>query len=275
MSAMHPACLAAAEDIHKPEAGKKFGAIYQDTGNCTFVGFGTTIESLIALKKLVFEDQVITFQEYMQAVDQNYEGYESLRQLILNAPKYGNNDPYADAVAYQLDSILNETLHQYRTPFGERFFKFVPVTAHNGLGLAIGATPNGRLAHVALSEGVSPSQGYDSEGALATITSIAKARSRINNNDEARLLNIKLSPQTIAGETGTRNLMQLIRSWCDLKLWHIQFNVVNRETLEKAQANPDHYRNLLVRVAGYSAFFTDLSEGMQTEIINRTEHEAI
>lgn len=275
MSAMHPACLAAAEDIHKPQAGKAFGAIYQDTGNCTFVGFGTVVESMCALKKLVFDDKVVSFKEYMQAVDANYEGYEPLRQMILNAPKYGNNDAYADEVAYQIDSILNETLHQYRTPYGEKFYKFVPVTAHNGLGSVIGATPNGRKAGVALSEGISPSQGYDSQGALATITSIAHARSRINNNDEARLLNIKLSPQTIAGETGTRNLMQLLRAWCDLKLWHIQFNVVNRETLEKAQQDPDHYRNLLVRVAGYSAFFTDLSNGMQNEIINRTEHETI
>jgi formate C-acetyltransferase len=134
------------------------------------------------------------------------------------------------------------------------------------------ATPNGRKAFEALSEGISPTQGYDSEGALATLTSISNARSRLYTNNAARLLNIKLSPQTVDGEEGTQNLIRLIRAWCDLKLWHLQFNIVNRETLLEAQKNPEAYRNLLVRVAGYSAFFTDLSEGMQNEIINRTEH---
>jgi len=275
MSMLHPCCLAAAQDIHQPQAGKEFGAIYQDTGNLGLIGFGTVAESLISIKKLVFDDKVVTLQEYMDAVNSNFEGKEPLRQLILNTPKYGNNDPYADEIACRMDEILDAAAHSYRTPFGERFIKFVPVTIHTGLGRLTEATPNGRLAHVSLSEGISPSQGYDSEGALATMTSIAHARSRLYTNNAARLLNIKLSPQTVSGEKGTRDLMQLIRSWCDLKLWHIQFNIVNRETLENAQEKPDQYRNLLVRVAGYSAYFTDLSEGMQNEIIARTEHESM
>jgi formate C-acetyltransferase len=272
MSALHPCCLKAAEDIHKPLAGKSCGANYQDTGNIGLVGFGTVVESLIAIKKIVFEDKAVTLEKYMNAVNRNFENSEPLRQMILNAPKYGNNDPYADEIARQVDKILDEIAHKYRTPYGERYIKFVPVTVHQSLGMQTQATPNGRKAFEALSEGISPTQGYDSEGALATLTSISNARSRLYTNNAARLLNIKLSPQTVDGEEGTQNLIRLIRAWCDLKLWHLQFNIVNRETLLEAQKNPEAYRNLLVRVAGYSAFFTDLSEGMQNEIINRTEH---
>ena len=126
---------------------------------------------------------------------------------------------------------------------------------------------------MALSEGISPTQGSDVEGPIATLTSIRNAMSREYSNTASRLLNMKLSPQAVAGEKGTQNLVQLLRTWVDLKLWHIQIAVVNRETLLAAQKNPEDYKNLIVRVAGYSAYFTELSPGLQTEIINRTEHE--
>ena len=194
---------------------------------------------------------------------------------MLNAPKYGRNDPYADEIARRLDEILLETVHQYSTPFGPKHIKFVPVTSHVGMGGKLGATINGRKAGQALSEGISPTQGVDNHGPIATLLSIDHAKSRRYANSFSRLLNIKLSPQVVAGENGTRNLMSLLRTFVDLKLWHVQFNIIHRDTLLKAQKDPDSYRNLIVRVAGYSAYFTDLSPALQNEIIARTEHEEI
>lgn len=272
MSVLHPACRAAMMDIHQPNIP---GAIYRDTGNATFNGFGTVAESLAAMKKLVFEDQKISKETLKKAIAADFEGYERVQQFLLNAPKYGNNDPYADEVARKLDEIILTVVKKYHTTNGEQYVKFVPITSHVGMGHKTIATPNGRKAGVALSEGISPSQGSDSQGPLATLMSIHNAMSRAYANSTSRLLNIKISPQAVAGEKGTQDLMQIIRSFVDLKLWHIQFAVINRETLEKAQKEPSKYRNLIVRVAGYSAYFTDLSPGLQTEIINRTEHEML
>jgi formate C-acetyltransferase len=269
---LNDTCVETLTDIHQPIHGK---GVSKDTGNMSIIGFGTVIESLTAMKKLVFEDKIITLDELKEALEANFEGYERLREMLLNAPQYGNNDDYADEVARQVDEIICEVVQRYRTPNGPQNLKFVPVTTHVAMGRRMGATPNGRKAGEAFSEGVSPTQGRDTEGPLATLMSIAKARSRVYNNDLARLINIKISPQVLAGEKGTRDLMNLIRTFVDLKLWHIQFAVINRETLIKAQKDPDKYRNLIVRVAGYSAYFTELSPGLQNEIINRTEHECI
>ncbi|MGE4271742.1 MAG: pyruvate formate lyase family protein [Desulfitobacterium sp.] len=270
-SAVHPICMNAMKDIHQPN----IGGVYKDCGNCNFNGFGTCAESLAAIKKLVFEEKRFTLEELKAALKANFEGYEPIRQMLLNAPKYGNNDEYADEIARNLDEMLLRTVKKYTTPYGERYCKFVPVTSHVGMGGKVGATPNGRRAGESLSEGISPSQGVDKEGPLATLISIDNAKSRVHSNSLARLLNIKLTPQTVVGEKGTKDLIRLIRSFVDLKLWHIQFAVVNRETLLKAQKDPEKYRNLIVRVAGYSAYFTELSPGLQNEIISRTEHQIV
>ncbi len=272
MSCLHDLCMKNAVDIHQPNIP---GSIYKDPGDVNINGFGTVAESLAALKKLVFEDKKYTLGQLKEATDHNFEGYERIRQDLLNAPKYGRNDPYADEIARRLDEILLETVHQYNTPYGPKHIKFVPVTSHVGMGGKTGATLNGRLAGQALSEGISPTQGMDNQGPVATLLSIDHAKSRKYANSFSRLLNIKLSPQVVAGETGTKNLERLLRTFVDLKLWHIQFNIIHRETLLKAQKDPDSYRNLIVRVAGYSAYFTDLSPALQNEIIARTEHEEI
>lgn len=270
MSMLHPVSRNAMIDIHQHRIP---GGLYRDTGNATFNGFGTVAESLAAIKKVVFDDKKVDFATLKKALAANFEGYETLQQMLLNAPKYGNNDPYADDVARDLDAMILTVVKHHRTYNGEQNVKYVPITSHVGMGHKTIATPNGRKAGVALSEGISPSQGADIEGPIATLTSIRNAMSHAYSNSASRLLNMKLSPQAVAGETGTQNLVRLLRTWVDLKLWHIQIAVVNRETLEKAQENPDDYRNLIVRVAGYSAYFTELSPGLQTEIINRTEHE--
>ncbi|MEL7564572.1 MAG: pyruvate formate lyase family protein [Dehalobacterium sp.] len=272
MSMLNDACVKALTDIHQTIHTH---GISKDSGTLSAIGFGTLVESLAAIKKLVFEDKKITLDELKEAVEANFAGYEPTRQMLSNAPQYGNNDDYADEVARQADKILCEVMQRYRTPNGPQNFKFVPVTTHVAMGRRMGATPNGRLAGESLSEGISPTQGRDSEGPLATLLSISKAKSRLYNNNFSRLINIKISPQVLTGEKGTRDLMAFIRTFIDLKLWHVQFAVINRATLEKAQKNPEKYRNLIVRVAGYSAYFTELSPGLQNEIINRTEHQMV
>lgn len=270
MSGLNDACVKVLTDIHQPVRGT---GLSNDTGNVNMNGFGTCSESLSSIKKCVFEEKKFTLDELRTALKCNFEGYEPMRQMLLNAPHYGNNDPEGDRVALELDQMLNTTVAKYHTPNGPQHIKYVPITSHVGMGGKMGATPNGRKAGEALSEGISPTQGYDTQGPLATITSIAKAKSRCCNNSLARLLNIKLNPATVAGEKGTRDLMAFLRAFVDLKLWHIQFSVINSDTLRAAQAEPEKYRNLIVRVAGYSAYFTELSPALQTEIIRRTEHE--
>lgn len=272
MSCLHDKCMENCMDIHQPNIP---GSIYKDPGDVNINGFGTVAESLAVLKKLVFEEKKYTIAQLKEATDHNFEGYEQIRQTLLNAPKYGRNDPYADEIARELDEILLETVHKYNTPYGPKHIKFVPVTSHVGMGGKTGATLNGRLAGQALSEGISPTQGMDNQGPVATLISIDHAKSRKYSNSFSRLLNIKLSPQVVAGEVGTKNLERLLRTFVDLKLWHIQFNIIHRETLLAAQKDPASYRNLIVRVAGYSAYFTDLSPALQNEIIARTEHEEI
>ena len=144
---------------------------------------------------------------------------------------------------------------------------------HIALGKMTGATPDGRKAGAPLSEGTGATHGCDTHGPTGLMASNAKSKTRGITNRQARLFNMKLSPGTVAGEEGTRKLMSLIRAWCDLKLYHVQFNIINRETMEKAQQEPEKYRNLVVRVAGYSAYFVELSKDLQNEIMSRTEHQ--
>ena len=172
--------------------------------------------------------------------------------------------------------MMQNVIVRHRTMHGgQKHLKFVPVASHVALGGKTIATPNGRRAGVALSEGISPTQGTDENGPITTLNAVAAINSHAHDLTMQRLLNIKLSPAFLEGESGIQNFIQIIRTFVDLKLWHIQFNVVNRETLLAAQKDPDKYRNLVVRVAGYCAYFTDLSEKLQMEIINRTEHTSM
>jgi formate C-acetyltransferase len=237
------------------------------------LGFATAIDSLAAIKKLVFEDKKLSMGELLEAVDADFEGEEDIRQLCLNAPKYGNNDPYADSIGHDIEEMFVRLTRKYKSAFGgELDIRYVTITAHVPFGAILGATPDGRKAGEPISEGVSPSQGVDRNGPTATLASIARTRSAGYKERAARLLNMKLTPSAVAGPGGTKKLTSLIRTACDLKMWHLQFNIINRETLLAAQADPEKYRDLLVRVAGYSAYFVDLSPQLQNEIIKRTEH---
>jgi formate C-acetyltransferase len=237
------------------------------------VGFATAINSLFTMKKLVFEEKRVSMRELLEALDTNFEGKEALRQLCLHVPKYGNAIAEVDQLGWEIENIVVDMVQKYPTAKGDRYMlRCIPITMHVPAGRVVSATPDGRKAGVYLSEGISASHGTDVSGTTAAMVSCATAKNDRHSVRAARLMNQKFLPRTIAGEEGTRKFMNYVRSWCDLKLWHVQFNMVNRDTLLKAQKDPERYRDLVVRVAGYSAYFTELSPSLQQEIIDRTEH---
>ncbi|SCM78658.1 Pyruvate-formate lyase [uncultured Sporomusa sp.] len=270
-SALHDLCMKTYKDIHSPVIE---GGI--DLGYFEFMGYGTVVDSLAAIKKLVYEEKKLTILELLEAVEHNFEGYEATRQLLLHAPKYGNNDAYADTIAKELDRRCLEFTRRYSKELGVHLdLRLVPFTSHVPFGKVVSTTPNGRKAYTPLSDGSSSSQGADTNGPTAVLLSNYASKNFGYRERAARLLNVKLSPACIAGEEGTDKLAAFIRTWCDLKLWHLQFNVINRETLLAAKKEPDKYRNLIVRIAGYSAYFTDLSPDLQDDLIARTEHTSL
>lgn len=239
------------------------------------VGKATAVDSLAAIKHLVYDTRQVTWDELLDALERNWEGCEAIRQLCLNAPKHGNGIGWVDALGLEVEKILLDYAHAHPKPHGQSFMlRCIPVTLHVPAGKVVWATPNGRPAQEFLSEGISASHGMDVKGPTTALTSIAAARCLGYKEKAADLINMKFTPATLAGEEGTRRLMSIIRTWCDLKLWHVQFNVLNRQTLLDAQRDPEKYRNLVVRIAGYSAYFVDLSPMQQAEILARTE-EAI
>ncbi|WP_211289767.1 Choline trimethylamine-lyase [Sporomusa silvacetica DSM 10669] len=267
-SVLHEQCLKDYKDLHSASIA---GGI--DLGYFDIIGYATVVDSLAAIKKFVYEEKQITIAELIAVLANDFQGDEAIRQLLLHAPRYGNNDPYADSIAKNIDLAALQFTHKYSKTIGVSLdVRYVPVTSHVPFGKVVGATANGRNAGAALSDGSSASHGADVKGPTAVLMSNANSKNMGFQERASRLLNIKLSPSCVQGEAGTRKITSLIRSWCDLKLWHLQFNIINKETLLAAQKEPDKYRNLLVRVAGYSAYFIDLSPDLQNDVIARTEH---
>lgn len=269
-SSLHDLCMEQAVDIQE---GTMKGGIAP--GFWDPIGLGTAIDSLAAVKKLVFDYKVVTMSQMMDAVENDFAGNEIVEKRCLNAPKFGNDDPYVDEIGNELEDFFRSISHSYTNLSGGTLdVRYVPVTSHVPLGRIVGALPNGRKAGEPLSEGMSPTQGCDTCGPTSSLLSIATQKETPYTEGGEGVLNMKLSPQVVAGEEGTRVLTDLIRSWCDMKIWHLQFNIVNRKTLLAAQKKPEKYKNLLVRVAGYSSYFVDLSPDLQSEIIGRMEHGA-
>lgn len=238
-------------------------------------GFGTAIDSLAAIKTLVFDERRLTWDELLAALEANWEGHEATRQLCLNAPKYGNGIAWVDMIGREIHRVVLDTVHRHPKPNGQStIVRIIPITFHVPAGKVTMATPNGRPAGEYLSEGISPAHGMDLKGPTVSLASMARATALAYKEKGANLINMKFSPANLAGEAGTRRLMQVIRSWRDLKLWHLQFNIINRDTLIAAQREPEKYRDLVVRIAGYCAYFVDLTPMQQAEIIARTEEVA-
>jgi formate C-acetyltransferase len=254
------------------DKGKDYndGGARYNTDYIQGVGLGTTTDSLTALKYHVFEKRNVSMKKMLAILRMNYSGNENLRQKLLNkTPKYGNGEDYADQVMKTVFEAYFEAIDgRPNTKGGYYRINLLPTTVHIYFGKAVGATPDGRKAGEPLSEGVSPVQGADRKGPTAVIESVAKI-------DHVRtggtLLNQKFTPQLLADETGMNKLAQLIRTYFKLDGHHIQFNVVDSNMLRDAQRHPEKYRDLIVRVAGYSDYFVDLSLDLQNEIIKRTE----
>ena len=212
-------------------------------------------------------------QELLQALKDNFEGAENIRRLLLNkTPRYGNDDDRADdLMRWIFDSFYDAVNGRPNTKGGHYRINLLPTTSHVYFGSVTGATADGRAARAPLSEGISPVQAADRQGPTAVLKSASKM-------DHVRtggtLLNQKFTPELLEGESGINNLASLVRTYFKLGGHHIQFNVVAVETLREAQKNPEQYRDLIVRVAGYSDYFCDLSKTLQDEIIARTEHKS-
>lgn len=269
-SALHKLCMKNGQDLHSEHID---GGL--EVGFFDFIGFGTAADSLAALKKTVYENKTLTMDQVLQALDADFEGNEEVRQRLLRAPKYGNDDPYTDSIAKKIDRFAVEFGEAYSKYLGVQMdLRYVSQSSNVPFGSVIAATPNGRTAWTALSDGASASQGADSNGPASVLLSNYHTKNSDLTNRASRLLNIKMSPASVQGEEGTQRMISFIKAWRDLKLWHLQFNIINQKTLLEAQKNPENYRSLLVRVAGYSAYFVQLSPKLQEDIILRTENDS-
>ena len=235
------------------------------------VGLGSMTDMLTAIKYQVFDKKNITMQTLLDALAADFKGYEKLQyDLVYNTPKYGNDDDYADEQEVQVFNMYYDAINGHKSPRGADYrVNMLPTTCHVYFGSVTGATPDGRNAWKVLSEGISPVQGADTNGPTAVIRSAAKID---HIKTGGTLLNQKFTPSLLQTDEGCMNVVHLIRSYFRMDGHHIQFNVVNADTLRDAQKHPENYRDLIVRVAGYSDYFNDLGEDLQNEIINRTEH---
>ncbi len=259
-------CIAKGKDYNN--GGPRYNTTY-----IMGVAPATCTDSLAAIKYHVFDRKTLPMDELLEALAHNFEGHEKLRLVLWNkTPKFGNDDDFADAILIDVFNIFFDDIDGRRNTKGGYYrVNYLSTTCHVYFGSMTGATPDGRRAWEPLSDGISPVQGADRNGPTAVIKSAAKM-------DHARtggtLLNQKFTPQLLKGDAGLDKVAQLVRSYFRLGGHHIQFNVVTAATLRAAQADPEKYRDLIVRVAGYSDYFCDLTRALQDEIIARTEHEA-
>ena len=259
-------CIATGKDYH--DGGARYNTTYIQG-----VGLGSMTDAVAAVKYHIFDQKTLSMKELLTALKDDFVSHEQVRQMLLNrTPRYGNDDDYADEVMVALFEAYFDAIDgRKNTKNGTYHINLLPTTVHIYFGSVLGATSDGRKAWQPLSEGVSPVQGADRRGPTAVIKSVAKM-------DHARtggtLLNQKFTPQLIKDDEGLDKLANLVRTYFKLDGHHIQFNVVDVTTLHDAQKNPEQYRDLIVRVAGYSDYFCDLGKALQDEIIARTEHQA-
>lgn len=259
-------CIAKGKDYH--DGGARYNTSYIQG-----VGLGSITDILTSVKYNVFDKKHLAIKTLLSALKKDFRGHEPLRQRFLNkTPRYGNDDDYADAVMREVFEAYYEAVNgRANTKNGTYRINLLPTTVHIYFGKVVGATPDGRKAKEPVSEGVSPVQGADRHGPTAVIKSVAKID---HLRTGGTLLNQKYTPHLLSDEAGIDKLAHLIRSYFKLDGHHIQLNVVDTATLREAQKNPLKYRDLIVRVAGYSDYFVDLSPELQDEIIKRTEHQS-
>ena len=258
-------CIKTGMDYH--DGGARYNTSYIQG-----VGLGSMTDILTSIKYNIFDAKQVTIKQLLRALRNDYKGSETLRQRFLNkTPKYGNDDDYADDIMKKIFEAYYEAINgRPNTKGGCYRINLLPTTVHVYFGKVVGATADGRHASEPLSEGVSPVQGADRYGPTSVIKSVAKMD---HIRTGGTLLNQKFTPHLIGDEEGLEKLAALIRSYFRMDGHHIQFNVIDAATLRKAQKEPEKYRDLIVRVAGYSDYFVDLNLKLQNEIIARTEHQ--
>ena len=244
------------------------GAKYNSCGYAA-LGLGTCIDSLAAIRYLVYDEKICSARELYDAVMNNWEGCESLRQAAKNAPAFGNSDPYVDEIASWVSDMFADRLNTYTGPRGGFMAGAYSAGVHVATGYGVSATPNGRRSGEPLSDGASPSQGADRCGPTGVAGSILALHPEKYRN--GLQFNMKFHPSCLQGEEGVQKLRGFVRSFFDMGGTQVQYNIVSSDTLRKAQADPEAYRDLVVRVAGFSAYFVELVPGLQNDLISRTE----
>ena len=261
LSVLTDDCIKNAKDYNS-------GGARYNTSYIQCVGISTITDSLAAIKKHVYENEDFTLNELAEACKDNFHNRKDILEMVANAPKYGNDDDYADDILIQVADSLQKVIAKRTTPKGSTtVVEFLPTTCHVYFGQVMLASPNGRRHGVPLADGISPEKGADINGPGAVIKSASKLDQLKTGG---ALLNQKFSPGIVNGDLGTRSIASLIRSYFIMDGHHIQFNIIDKETLLDAQLNPDEYKGLIVRVAGYSDYFHNLDKDLQDEIINRT-----
>ena len=265
LSSCIEACLEDGKDLSNGGAKYNVGPVI------TGIGLAVVANSLAVIKKLVFEDKAATMAELDAALAANWEGFEELRAKAQAVPKYGNDDDYVDQIAIEIANWYYREIHQYKDVFGSPFnTAFMGISNYIPMGRVLAATPCGRKNGEPSSEGVSPYVGTDTSTPLAAMRSAAKVNQEIHSG--GTLLNLRLNHELVATKRGQANLGAMIQAFFALGAFHVQFNTLSSKILREAQERPEDYKDLLVRVAGYSTQFVNLSKSMQDAIIARTEH---
>ncbi len=260
-------CIAKGRDYY--DGGPRYNTNYIQ---CT--GLGTVTDSLSTIRKHVLEDKRYSWEEILTAVSNNFQGEEKMRQFILNrTPFFGNDDDVADTLAVRIYDDLVKSIDGKPNTKGETFhLNMLSTTCHIYFGKVLGATPNGRLSGKSISDGTSPSHGSDTHGPTAVIRSLAKLD---QSKSGGTLLNLRFLPSLLKRDEDVTRLGQLIRSYFSMGGHHVQFNIFDTATLQAAQKHPEEYKDLLVRMAGYSDYFNDMNGDLQQEVIDRTENDSL
>lgn len=249
------------------------GAKYNVGNGIILIGVADLINSLAAVRHVVYETKHVTMAQLLNALEHDFIGYEEIRKLCLDSPKYGNDDPMVDDIAGDMFTFIADEIEKYSSKFGRMTPGILPVSGNTPFGLEVGALPSGRRAWKPLADGVSPSGGTDFNGPGSVLKSVANIPH--DRFVQGTLLNMKVEPELLSTENGFTQMMALLKSMCSLGVFHVQFNVIDQEKLIRAQNNPEEYKGLLVRVAGYTAYFVELGKDVQDEIIGRTLQHGI
>jgi formate C-acetyltransferase len=267
LSALFNDCLVNGKDVSQG------GAKHNFTGP-QGVGVADVADSFMVIKELVFDNKKYTLNEIKEAVSNDFDGFTKIHNDIKEVAKYGNDIDEVDNIATKVGRQYCEEVLKYKNARGGKFHGgLYPVSANVPMGMDVAAMPNGRMSKTPLADGVSPSAGADRQGPTAVVKSVAKLDHMKASN--GTLLNVRFNPDVLKTDEQIENFMTIIRTFFELGGWHVQFNVVSTETLRAAQKDPQEYKDLLVRVAGYSAFFVDLDQSLQENIIARTEHKGV